>query len=286
MTDGSQIHERPRRILRGASEFERVTMPTVQFWPREYLFLYSHMRSYSTVLSHVLGSHPQISGYSETHLKYRKHSDLYRLRWRIASAIGAWPRGRYLLDKALHNFMLIPKDLRYSPLLRSLIFVRSPAATLQSILRMNAKHPNRAWHGSPARIMEYYCERVAWLTAIGVHLKERSFVFPAEAIVNATAPLLQQLTSYLDLETPLQPRYELRRLSGLPSHGDTSERLQQGEIVHRVTTTGDWQSIDPRLIDQCNRAYRSCMATLFDWCPSYGLLADESAEEHRNLTAA
>src|SRR5262245_13075611 len=39
------------------------------------LFVLSHMRSYSSLLSHVLGSHPEIDGYCETHLRYRSGLD-------------------------------------------------------------------------------------------------------------------------------------------------------------------------------------------------------------------
>ncbi|HEY4369844.1 MAG TPA: hypothetical protein VGN07_21595 [Steroidobacteraceae bacterium] len=263
-----------------------MSAPTLHLWPREYVFLFSHMRSFSTVLSHVLGSHTDICGYTETHLKYRKGSDLVRLRLRVASATGEWPRGRYLLDKLLHNFMLIPKDLRYSPRLRSLIFVRNPAATIQSILRMNAQHPNMSWYGSPASVAEYYCERLTWLTAIGVHMKTRAFVFPAEALVDDTAPLLKHITCFLDLSTPLQPRYRLHRLSGLPSHGDTSERLQAGTVSHRpLTQAADIPFVDPGLVDQCNRVYRTCMTTLADWCPSYGLQQFHENAEHNSLVA-
>jgi len=248
-----------------------MSTPNRHLWPREYLFLFSHMRSFSTVLSHVLGSHPEICGYSETHLKYRRRSDLYRLRWRVARATGQWPQGRYLLDKLLHNFMLIPKDLRYSPRLRTLIFVRSPEATLQSILRMNEVHTHRAWYDSATRAAEYYCERITWLTALGVHFKERAFAFPAEALVDDTAPLLRNITGFLDLASALQPRYELHRLSGLPSHGDTSPRLQTGVVLHKASPADTAQPIDRKLLEQCNHVYRTCLTTLGDWCPSYGL---------------
>lgn len=259
-----------------------MSAPKLHLWPREYLFLFSHMRSFSSVLSHVLGSHAEICGYSETHLKYRHRSDLYRLRWRVACAVGGWPRGRYLLDKLLHNFMLIPKDLRYSPGLRTLIFVRRPQATLQSILRMNATHAHRSWYDSATSAAEYYCERVAWLTALGVHLKERALVFPAEALIEDTAPLLRHISRFLDLSTPLQPRYQLNRLSGLPSHGDTSPCLQAGTVLHKASAPAEnAPDIDRKLIDRCNRIYATCMTTLGEWCPSYGLQPDKEQKQSR-----
>jgi hypothetical protein len=42
----------------------------------QYLFVISHMRSRSSLLSHILGSHPQVIGYSELHQSYQRWSDL------------------------------------------------------------------------------------------------------------------------------------------------------------------------------------------------------------------
>jgi hypothetical protein len=62
------------------------------------LFLLGHMRSYSSVLSHILGSHPQISGYCETHTKYRTWVDLWKLRWRVRKLTGEALRSGRVLD--------------------------------------------------------------------------------------------------------------------------------------------------------------------------------------------
>jgi hypothetical protein len=238
-------------------------------WPHLYLFLFSHMRSYSTLLSHVLGSHREISGYVETHLKYRSRLDLARLRWHVAMATGAIPTGRYLLDKLLHNFMLIPKQLRDSPQLRTLIFVRKPESTLRSILRLGAVRPTASWYTDQQRVAEYYCARLAWLAAVGAHLRERAFVFPAEALLDDTDALLLHVTHHLGLATPLQPQYRVMKLSGEPGYGDVSANIKSGSIRRGIEPqSGDSIEIDPALLDRCGRAYRACMMTLVDWCPS------------------
>jgi hypothetical protein len=261
-------------------------MCKLALWPDEYLFLFSHMRSYSTVLSHVLGSHAEICGYSETHLKYRHSADLWRLRWRVARATGAWPRGRYLLDKLLHNFMLIPRDLRHSKRLRALIFVRRPEATLRSILSMAAQHPEKGWYSSPARVAEYYCERIAWLTAVGVHLKDRALLFTSEAITNDTGSLLERISRHLDLRSCLERSYRLHRFSGVAGHGDASAKLQSGMILSGSHHDEDPSpTIDPTLIERCNRNYLLAMATLRDWCPSHGAAQQHSPAAWGSLVA-
>ena len=251
-------------------------------WPHEYVFLFSHMRSFSTVLSHILGSHEEISGYTETHLKYRRSGDLLRLRWRVARAIGGIPRGRYLLDKLLHNFMLIPKNLRDSDRLRALIFIRRPEATVQSILKMSAAHPERPWYASPQQVTEYYCARLAWLAAVGVHMKERALFFPAEELIEDTVPLLRRITSHLDLSEPLRNHYELNRFSGRPGHGDTSSDLRAGAIVTHHHSPASAIVVRPEYLERCYRAYDYCTQALSDWCPTHG--QPKPAESAMRLT--
>ena len=38
--------------------------------PCARIFLLSHMRAYTSLAGHILGSHPQINGYYEMHLGY------------------------------------------------------------------------------------------------------------------------------------------------------------------------------------------------------------------------
>lgn len=241
-------------------------------WPDRYLFLFSHMRSYSSVLSHVLGSHPDISGYSESHLKYRHGKDLRLLRWRVAKAVGGLPRGRFLLDKLLHNYMLIPRQLRSVETFRALIFIRRPAPTLQSILRMHALRPQVAWHGDPAAVAQYYCERLTWIAAVGVLLKDRALAFPAEAIPGRTTELLGAIAAHLDLGSPLAPVYTRQRYTGQAAHGDISANIRAGEILPVSTAVeGECPGFSAEMLRQCERTYQRCMAVLVDWCPSLGL---------------
>ena len=102
---------------------------------RRYLFVLGHMRSYSSLLCHILGSHPQIDGYCETHVKYRTRFDLLRLRSRVVKLTGEPLSGRYVLDKVLHNYPLASSILR-SPNTLSIVLVRRPVPTVQSIVNM------------------------------------------------------------------------------------------------------------------------------------------------------
>lgn len=80
-----------------------VRRPSVFLGSRRYILVLSHMRSYSSLLCHILGSHPQIAGYAEMHQGSRGRLDLLRLRARACRSLGGKLDGEFVLDKVLHN---------------------------------------------------------------------------------------------------------------------------------------------------------------------------------------
>jgi hypothetical protein len=48
------------------------------FDPYARIFLLSHMRAFTSLAGHILGSHPQINGYYEMHISYEDASALER----------------------------------------------------------------------------------------------------------------------------------------------------------------------------------------------------------------
>ncbi|MDY7013544.1 MAG: sulfotransferase family protein, partial [Cyanobacteriota bacterium] len=51
--------------------------------PYRVLFILSHMRSGSSLLTHILNSNPEIIGYGETHLQYSSEADFKRLMLKV-----------------------------------------------------------------------------------------------------------------------------------------------------------------------------------------------------------
>src|SRR5207344_470155 len=92
---------------------------------------------YSSLLCHILGSHPEISGYAETHQSYTGRTGLKRLAAKVRAATGARTLGRYVLDKILHNYAKIAPDVLGRPDVKVLFLVRRPEDTIASILNMS-----------------------------------------------------------------------------------------------------------------------------------------------------
>jgi hypothetical protein len=256
-----------------------------RLWPRQYVFVFGHMRSYSTLLTHILGSHPEISGYTEAHINYRRRTDLALLRWRVLRGLGYWPTGRYLLDKLLHNTMHVPVQLRNSPDFRALILIRRPSDTLRSILRMG-QFTRRSEQCDPVAAGAYYCGRIAMLEALAIEFGERALAFPAESLLGKTPALLNRIAAHLELHSPLESSYRVRRLSRSRGYSEYSKRILAGSIVvesDAAPRRTDLHALPDEVVDVCERRYVRCTVTMESWCPSFGFGRSEERPDRANI---
>jgi hypothetical protein len=237
---------------------------TSLFGSRRHLFVLSHMRSYSSLLCHILGSHPEIDGYCETHVKYRRRLDLLRLRHRVMRFTGAPLRGRYVLDKVLHDYPLAPGILA-SKNTRAIILLRNPLDSVQSILNMGERYIDVGWYRDPARVSRYYEARIAQLTGMAEKLTGRVAFLESEALLSETDSVLQRLTEFLELQRPLTRHYNLFTHTGQPGYGDPSESILRGE-VKATPETRKALRVPQWVASHLEQAYRECMNALRSQC--------------------
>jgi hypothetical protein len=198
---------------------------------REYLFIVSHMRSFSSLLGHILGSSPDIVGYSECHQHYRSRLDLLDLRRKVDYATGGKISRRYVLDKILHDYEICP-DVLHHPRLRLLFLVRPPRDTLSSIVTLEQKQGGRSPRATAEGATAYYVARLAQLQSLAeARAGQPDLSVNADALISDSEPALAALTAALELGAPLRPNYDLFRFSGEPLHGDPSGNIRQAHIV-------------------------------------------------------
>jgi hypothetical protein len=228
------------------------------------LFILSHMRSYSSVLSHVLGSHPQIDGYCETHLRYRFGIDFLRLQWRVRRLTGEPLRGRFVLDKMLHNYPLAPSLLN-EPGTRAVILLRQPVEVLQSIVHMGTHLHVDARAANVADATRYYVARLQRLAQLARHLAERAAFVESEVLMAHTQGTLLFLRDFLQLDAPLERRYRTFSRTGQPGFGDPSAAIRSGEMGARRENRPRY-SIPSTLIAEAVQAHSQCLAACNRHC--------------------
>ncbi|HEX9774430.1 MAG TPA: hypothetical protein VGB83_02465 [Actinomycetota bacterium] len=199
--------------------------------PRRTLFVLSHMRSYSSLLCHILHSNADITGYIEQHASYRSSIDLLDLRIRLAHEAEDGLSGRYVLDKILHNkAKLDPAILRRDDVF-CVFMVREPEMTIKSTLAMvnrKSRWEGTDWKSDPAG---YYVRRLDRLVELAELRPRHSLFFEADSLIDSTDAVLAGLSSFLELKHPLAPTYETFELTGKPRFGDPGKFIGAGEIV-------------------------------------------------------
>lgn len=190
-----------------------------------FILLLSHMRGYTSVLSHVIGSHPRVTGYAECHQKLRNSLDLIELSSKVQASSGKSVANRYVFDKLLHN-NLVADGVLARPDVKVLIMVRDPAPTINSILKIKS--------GGLETLKDacaYYTERLDSLYRYAERRRGQFCFIRAESVKSDTVRCLDALSSYLHLDPPLTERYDLFPNTGKPKYGDPSRNIRAGFII-------------------------------------------------------
>lgn len=219
------------------------------------------MRAYTSLVGHLLGSHPEIDGYYEMHLGYASPADLEIQRQRYGEHDRPKAGSRYLFDKLLHNdHAFVPERLPAVPLV-ILTALRPPEPTLQSIVRLFARKPGGDPYAAPAGATTYYVERLRALAAFATQHAGRFHYFDAPLVLNDSARLLETLAGWLQLGSPLMQHYRTFARTGLAGAGDSSPAIGSGRIVRAAAAHAEL-AFDVALLRQAQAAYTDCRARL------------------------
>lgn len=225
------------------------------------IFLLSHMRAYTSLAGHILGSHPQINGYYEMHMSYEDTSALDRQREALQQDGALKKNSRYLFDKLLHNdYRLKPGRLGLADL-KILVALAEPEHTIKSIVHLFRQKPDPDLYASPVEAANYYVERVQALVNFCRMTDWPYFYFDAELWQRAPERLLPGLAAWLQLDSPLSERYEVFGHTGKARKGDASARLRSGRI-DRTRSDYSEMAIPQDVLERAREIYRECRAQL------------------------
>ena len=227
------------------------------------IFLLSHMRAFTSLLGHILGSNPQINGYFEMHLSYEDASAAARQLELIEQADGVKPGSRYVFDKLLHDdYRLMPERLGL-PGTTILVALRAPEQTLRSIVSLFRKKEPGELYAEPREAARYYVERLATLADFcGAHAGGYRY-FDAETLTDSPDRLLPALSRWLELGTPLSERYEIFSRTGAARSGDSSPTIRSGRIGRKLSDYSD-VPLSAELLEHAQAVYRDCRRRIVD----------------------
>jgi len=221
-----------------------------------HLFVIAHPRSGSTVLTHVLHGHSDIAGFGEHHVSYKSISDLEQLEARTAY-YAREPRlhADYALDKIVWNQHTISPEILAAPTSRFIFLVRTPGETFESYQRM---FPNLSTDADRYRS---YRRRLDGMVeqANTIDDPQRAFTLTYDELTQNTSDVLERLTGFLELDSPLLSDYELTSKTGSQSWGDPSANIKAGKVLKLEQKGG---GIDPEVREPAENLFRSTVRSL------------------------
>lgn len=228
----------------------------------QFIFILSHMRSGSSLLTKLISNNPQVNGYGETHLGYRSPKD-------FGSSIGKIlfvnrqstksGRERYFLDKLLHNYLLPLENmsLLVEKNVRVIFLIREPKESIASMinnLKMTAEESYNYYMGR-LEMLERYSEILS--------VSSQPVMVTYKQILGQTDAVFKLLERYLDLSAPLQEAYEL---TTKPEYGsDPSPNLASGRILRNIPKQVSIQFPDEWL-ESMQNSYIHCSQVLRQNC--------------------
>ena len=224
------------------------------------LFVLSHMRSGSSLLTHILNTNPEILGFGETFTKYSSADDSLKLMAQIHFNLRQpLVSEKYLLDKLLHNHLLLDLDLLNSENFYYIFLIREPKSTLASILKMFADWDEQ-------RALNYYIERLNVLEKYAKYTRDRQrhLFLTYQQICQQSELVLPRLQDFLEVRHPFSEQYEVLRTTGRKFVGDTSSNIKAGKILKDKPTAQ--AELSPDILEAGKDAFDRCYATLAQHC--------------------
>lgn len=220
---------------------------------RGLILVMSHMRSYSTLLVHLLNTSKAVSGTCELHQSYTDEES-------VTATIEELTDGAQFLacDNVLHDTYPVSADLAEDDRIKWLFSVREPEATIKSMWRWGGpKKRFRDWHIAA----DYYCQRLQTLQQTASGVGEKLIYINPEVLISDTERALGFLVNSLELPDSLNQDYELNKDTGNPRSGDFSKYIKSGSIQRNRDYVLQ-PEIDLDALKRCQERYDEVTAKL------------------------
>lgn len=217
----------------------------------KYIFLLSHMRSRSSLLSHIIGSSPEISGSGELGISYSN--------WKkgLIKQNIAQKEAKFYFDKILHNG-LTKDDKFFSQNFKFVVMLRPAEDTIQSVYNMWLRDGYNSQFIPNAT--DYLINRLHFIRDKAKLMKGCFFYINSDDLISDTKVVLSELTEFLGLQQELNSTYKLVENTGVAGYGDTSEFIYKGRIfdTRNIQVTRVRFENHDNLLLHINKVWRDC----------------------------
>jgi hypothetical protein len=225
------------------------------------IFLLSHMRAFTSLAGHILGSHPRINGYFEMHISYDEASALDKQLEVFLQFETPRENSHYLFDKLLHNDYRLNPGLFDTGELKMLVALLEPDRAVRSIVDLFQQKGTNELYASPLEAADYYIERISVLADFCRRTEQPYYYYDAELFQEAPDTLLGKLTDWLELDSPLTGRYQLFSQTGKERKGDSSRFIYSGTI-EKSRVDYSHVKVPEDVMSRARETFRDCRSVI------------------------
>ena len=218
---------------------------------RGYIFLVSHMRSYSSLLGHLLAENGEVDGYGELHRSYDNDDDLVSMGHQVQTTYDRPLTGRFLFDKLLHRSLRLAPEIVERPDTKVILSVRSPRDTLASLITLGRNDSSVQWAKKQSGALRHYTRRMADIEQLAEAHPSCGFLI-ADELIARPGETLSEIGRFLSLAEPLPQTYTPKPRTGAQQFGDTSEHIRSGRL-QPPTRRRVW--VRPSVLRQAQNAF-------------------------------
>lgn len=195
------------------------------------IFMFSHARSCSTLLSHILGNNPAINGYYEMRQGYTKAEHLVSQIRNHRKQHLVKPNSKYLFDNIVFEQYGIDPTFILQCTPKIIITLGNPLDSIPSLMQLKAKAKKPAPLATFRGACAHYQMRVRMLVNLAEAFRGQFVYVDANDVVMRTDECFKYLESELELTTPLKTQYDLYPMSTIRGTGDPSLKLKSGILT-------------------------------------------------------
>jgi len=212
------------------------------------------MRGNTSLLSHLLGNHPEIEGYYEMHIGYYSWKSIFRQKLLYLEEHHLKSTSHYYFDKILHNEHFIDKEILQQS--KIIIMLREPEQTIRSIMNLYNKidpsHPFCHEKGAS----QYYIERLQEIHKLAQQIPNKFYYLQAEDLRQQTDKELLNLQQFLNLKSFIPAEYKNFTNTGKEKYGDSSNNIKTGK-VQKNETDYSTTKLDGNILEVAIQKYHS-----------------------------
>ena len=245
-------------LCRGAFRICRAGLRAAGAVPLSTILILGHMRSGSTLLLHILLTHPEIIGCGERNAAYHSADELDRLAMAARlDQFRLFKSFRYVVDQINHDRFTPCEELLQHPQIRLIFLTREPPTAISSIVNLSRTFYDG---GLVEEAADYYEQRLRTLARYSENLPRhvRALRLTYRELVEHTSHTFERLQDFLALKTGFTEQYDLQQFTG--HRGDPAEKIQAGTIVR--DGVGTQVELPAGTLDRAWQSYYACQQAM------------------------